>query len=86
MLVFHILKSLGSKQNIAKAKLEILEPLTEKDLAVLNGDSPELWETRRDIISRTVFFGKNQGDVRAKNIKSYSRNGLSLTYMAVTVS
>lgn len=72
--ISHIEK-LGSKQNIAKAKLEILEPLTEKDLAVLNGDSPELWETRRDIISRTVFFGKNQGDVRAKNIKSYGEKG-----------
>lgn len=73
--VAHIEK-LGSKQNIARAKMEILEPLKRDDLAVLNADSPELWEKRDDIVPRTVYFGLERGDVRVGNIESFGNNGI----------
>ena len=73
--ISHIEK-LGSKQNIARAKMEILEPMDKSNLAVLNADSSELWDVKDTIIPKTVFFGQGRGDVRAKNIKSDDVNGL----------
>jgi len=73
--ISHIEK-LGSKQNITKAKLEILEPLKENDLAVLNADSPELLEIKNTVIPCTVYYGINNGDIRAKDIKSYKGKGI----------
>lgn len=70
------IEKLGSKQNIARAKMEILEPLGENDLAVLNGDCQELWDARKNIVPKTVFFGQERGDVKARNIKSDSTNEL----------
>ena len=67
--ISHIEK-LGSKENIARAKMEILEPLTKEDIAVLNADSKELWSEREKVITKTVFFGRERGDIRAKNIVS----------------
>lgn len=67
--ISHIEK-LGSKQNIARAKMEILDTLTKKDIAVLNGDSIELWNAKNEIISKIVYFGRERGDIRAKNIIS----------------
>jgi len=65
--VTHIEK-LGSKENIARAKMEILEPLSEDDIAVLNADSNELWSAKDSIVPKTVFFGRERGDLRARNI------------------
>ncbi|HHW02994.1 MAG TPA: UDP-N-acetylmuramoyl-tripeptide--D-alanyl-D-alanine ligase [Thermoanaerobacterales bacterium] len=73
--VSHIEK-LGSRQNIARAKMEILEPLKKDDLAVLDADSPELWEKRDDIIPRTVYFGLERGDVRVRDIESCGNMGI----------
>lgn len=67
--VTHIEK-LGSREKIAQAKMEILEPLTGKDIAVLNADSAELWRAKEGIVPKTVFFGREAGDIRAKNIVS----------------
>lgn len=67
--ITHIEK-LGSKQNIAQAKMEILEPLTEKDVAILNADSIELWNAKNAIIPKVIFFGQGRGDIRVKNIIS----------------
>ena len=60
--VTHIEK-LGSKRNIARAKMEILEPLDKDDLAILNADSPELWDIRDTIIPKRIFFGQKRGDL-----------------------
>jgi len=67
--ITHIEK-LGSRQNIARAKMEILEPLTKKDITVLHADSIELWSAKGKIIPKVVFFGRERGDIRAKNIFS----------------
>ncbi len=67
--VAHIEK-LGNKQNIARAKMEILEPLTKNDIAVLHADSVELWNEKDKIIPKAVFFGRERGHIRAKNLVS----------------
>lgn len=73
--VTHIEK-LGSKRNIARAKMEILEPLDKDDLAILNADSPELWDIRDTIIPKRIFFGQKRGDLKARNIKTLGTRGL----------
>jgi UDP-N-acetylmuramoyl-tripeptide--D-alanyl-D-alanine ligase len=65
--ISHIEK-LGSKQNIATAKMEILEPLNHDGLAVLNADSPELWRQREKLQCRSIFFGLENGDIIAKDV------------------
>ena len=49
--------NLGSRENILKAKLEILEGLSDGGLVILNGDDPYLWGARESIRQKTVFFG-----------------------------
>jgi UDP-N-acetylmuramoyl-tripeptide--D-alanyl-D-alanine ligase len=71
------MEKLGSKKNIAKAKMEILEPLKPNDLAILNADSVELWEMREKLPCKSLFFGINRGDLRAENIKSHRDKGVS---------
>ncbi|MGI6485032.1 MAG: UDP-N-acetylmuramoyl-tripeptide--D-alanyl-D-alanine ligase [Tepidanaerobacteraceae bacterium] len=63
--IAHIEK-LGSKENIAAAKMEILEPLKD-GLAVLHADSPELWKMQGRLSFRVVYFGLKHGDLIAKN-------------------
>jgi hypothetical protein len=43
--------------------------LDKDELAVLNADSPELWDVKNTIIPKRMFFGQERGDIRAKNIK-----------------
>jgi len=74
--ISHIEK-LGSKENIAKAKMEILEPLKPDDLAVLNADSEELWERRNGLPTRSIFFGIKRGQLRAENVKSLGEDGVA---------
>lgn len=76
--VTHI-EHLGSKENIARAKLEILEPLKKDDIAILNGDCAELWNARKNIVPKTVFFGEKRGDVLIDEIKNLGPNELELT-------
>lgn len=73
--VTHI-EHLGSKENIARAKLEILETLKKDDIAILNGDCAELWNTRKYIVPKTVFFGEKRGDVLIEEIKNLGPNEL----------
>jgi len=73
--IAHIEK-LKSRQNIARAKMEILEPLKQHDLAVLNADSPELWERKGRLVPRTVYFGLDRGDVRVASIESFGNTGI----------
>lgn len=47
--------NLGSRENILRAKLEVLECL--EGLAVLNGDDSYLWGARESIEHKTIFYG-----------------------------
>jgi UDP-N-acetylmuramoyl-tripeptide--D-alanyl-D-alanine ligase len=70
------IEKLGSRQNILKAKLEILEGLAADGLVVLNGDD-KLLSGMRDLLKfKTVFFGIEDGvDYQAYNIKTDGENG-----------
>jgi len=81
--ISHIEK-LGSKENIAKAKMEILEPLKPDDLAVLNADSEELWEKKNDLPTRSIYFGIKRGHIRAENISSLGERGIAFDLISET--
>ena len=64
------LEALGSRENICKAKLEIIEGLKEDGTLIYNGDEPLLWE-KRDSFPKNISVGiKNENvDVFGKNIR-----------------
>lgn len=50
----------GSLENILKTKMELVEALPEKGLAILNGDSEALREAASRLKVRKLFFGSKQ--------------------------
>lgn len=64
------LESLGTRENISRAKLEIADGLTKDGLLILNGDEPLLFSTHRAGI-RTVYVALEnpRADFRAINIR-----------------
>ena len=56
------IEHLGSRENIFKAKCEIIPHLKEDGLAVLNGDDPLLSTLRGTLPQRTVFVGGGEGE------------------------
>lgn len=78
------IEKLGSRQNILKAKLEILDGLNRKGLVILNGDDRLLYGVKDLLSFRTVFYGMEEGlEYQAYNIKTLGENG---TYFEITVS
>lgn len=74
--VSHIEK-LGSRQNILKAKMEILEGLKPEGLLVLNGDDKLLYGLKDLLKFRVVFYGMEEGlHYQAYNISSAGENGI----------
>ncbi len=62
------LELLGSRENISKAKGELLEAMGAGGTAVLNGDDPFLKKMGTKFPGRTVFFGYGEGlDLQAKH-------------------
>lgn len=53
------LETLGTIENIARAKCEILEEIAEGGLALVNGDNPVLVETSRNYPVKKYYFGYN---------------------------
>jgi UDP-N-acetylmuramoyl-tripeptide--D-alanyl-D-alanine ligase len=72
------IENLGSRQNILKAKMEILEGLNERGLVILNGDD-NLLNGLKDLLKyRTVLYGMEDGlDYQAYNISSQGEMGTS---------
>lgn len=75
--ISHI-ERLGSRQNILKAKLEILEGLSRNGTLILNGDD-ELLSGLKGLLSyKTVFYGINEDlDVWAYDLSSKGEEGVS---------
>lgn len=74
--ISHIEK-LGSRQNILRAKLELLEGLQQGGLLVLNGDDVMLSGVKGLLTQRTVSYGLEEGvDYQAYNIQSHGENGI----------
>jgi len=64
------LELLGSLENIARAKGELVEALPEEGVAVLNGDNPWTRAMGARFAGRTIFFGEGENNaVRATDIR-----------------
>ncbi len=76
------IEKLGSRQNILKAKMEILDGLNRDGLVVLNGDDKLLFGMKDLLKFRTVFYGIGEGlDYQAYNLKSLGEKGISFDIM-----
>ena len=62
------LELLGSIENVAAAKAELLEVIPETGLSILNADNPYVWDMSKKVASRVVSFGLEQGDIKAEDI------------------
>lgn len=82
--ISHIEK-LGSRQNILKAKLEILEGLEQGGLLIVNGDDSLLSGAKGLLKVRTVSYGLNEGvDYQAVNIRSRGIGGIDFDIRVTT--
>lgn len=62
------LKQLGSLENIARAKGELLDNLGKKDTAILNYDNPYTKKMGEKLSSKVIYFGFEKGaDLQAKS-------------------
>jgi len=79
--ISHIEK-LGSRQNILKAKLELLEGLKPDGLLILNGDDVMLSGAKDLLSCRTVSYGIEEGaDYQAYNIRSKGEYGIDFNML-----
>ncbi len=70
------IEKLGSRNNILKAKLEILEGLDEDGLVVLNGDDDLLSLQIGKLGYRTVSYGlSDNNDYQARNVENLGEEG-----------
>lgn len=65
------LELLGTQENIAKAKTELVQSLPSTGLAVLNGDDPWVRRMKDHTSARTVYYGVDTSglDYRATDIR-----------------
>lgn len=62
------LELLKTRENIARAKMELVDALQEGGIALLNGDEPLLYQARSD--KKCLYFGFSaHNDYRAENIR-----------------
>ncbi len=71
--VSHI-ENLGSRENIKKAKFEILEGMSSEGTVILNGDDDLLYPEVANLEYETLSFGIENAtcDIVARDIKTYS--------------
>ncbi len=69
------LESMGSVENVAKAKGELLLRLPEGGCAVINADDPLISTRPSPQGVRRITFGLEQADVRASDIRSTGTSG-----------
>lgn len=71
------IEKLGSKQNILKAKMEIMEGLPDDGIVILNGDDSLLYGLKGFLKYKTIYYGTEEGlDLQAYNIKSMGESGI----------
>lgn len=62
--------NLGSRQNILKAKMEIMDGMDSDSLIILNGDDALLYGLKNLLNHKTIFYGFQEGmDVQGCNTK-----------------
>lgn len=67
------IENLGSRENICKAKLEIVEGMSKNDYLILNADEPMLFAQKGKLEQNLIFVSLQnpQADYRALNIREY---------------
>ncbi len=74
--ISHI-ERLGSRQNILKAKLEILDGMDDKGIVILNGDDELLSGLKGLLKQKTIFYGIDENqDVWAYDLTSKGEEGV----------
>lgn len=77
--ISHI-ERLGSRQNILKAKLEIIHGMEDDGVVILNGDDELLSGLKGLLRQKTVFYGMDEScDVRASDLLSNGEEGISFS-------
>ena len=72
---------LGSIENIAAAKAELVEAIGHDDLVILNADDPHVQKMQHKAHGRVVFYGLGpKAFVRAENITSSDNGELTTTF------
>jgi UDP-N-acetylmuramoyl-tripeptide--D-alanyl-D-alanine ligase len=72
------LEGVGSIEGVARAKVELLDKMAPRALAVLNGDDRILMQAAAAFGSKPVTFGQGlQNTVRAEKIRNLGREGFS---------
>jgi UDP-N-acetylmuramoyl-tripeptide--D-alanyl-D-alanine ligase len=72
------LEGVGSIEGVAKAKVELLERMAPRALAILNGDDRILMQAAAAFRKKPVTFGQGlQNTVRAEKIRNRGREGFS---------
>ncbi|GAI58284.1 unnamed protein product, partial [marine sediment metagenome] len=69
---------LGSKDNIFKAKSELLQSLDKDGIAIINRDDPYFLKTLEIVKDKKVYtFGiENRSDIMARNVRMVSDKGM----------
>lgn len=77
------IEHLGSMEGILQAKLEILEGMPSDGIVVLNGDDALLWNQRKILTKKTVYFSTQNAEcaVRADDVCQQEK-ALSFTVKA----
>jgi len=72
------LEGVGSIRGVAKAKVELLEKMAPRGLAILNGDDRILMQAAASVRKKPVTFGQGlENTVRAEKIQNLGREGFS---------
>jgi len=74
------IESLGSRENILKAKLELFERFDKRCTAILNADDDLLWGIQDKLTFPVIYYGTRNGiDLCAESIESLNGKGISYT-------
>jgi len=72
------IEGVGSIEGVAKAKVELLEKMAPRALAILNGDDRILMQAAAAFRKKPVTFGQGlENTVRAEKIRNLGREGFS---------
>ena len=72
------LEGVGSVEGVARAKVELLEKMAPRALAVLNGDDRILMQAAAAFCKKPVTFGRgSQNSARVEEIRNLGREGFS---------
>lgn len=72
------LEGVGTLEGVARAKVELMENMSSRATALLNGDDPVLMKAASPFRKKTSCFGLGlRNDVRAENVRTLGRKGIS---------